>query len=270
LGDGSAGACADSADLGAAAGAGAGAPVGPAAAPAVPGAGRRRIEKRVTAKTKATSSAARPASWAPTTGAPSGRAEVSAAWRAFAFNGEPEPELELGLGDGLRVGKRPEALPPGLSSAPVVGLAAATPGRVPTGSGDVLGMGWMTDAVPFTATVADAFGSLGRLAALPITVSRTDFTADSVAGTIDSAWSCRWADFASIAPRSHDAVPLLLPQPKLNCGVTLDGVACSRMVAFGTFPPLVQAFTTHSAAAPRLLLAWELVISTQRLIFSEP
>ncbi len=78
-----------------------------------------------------------------------------------------------------------------------------------------------------------------------MTVSRTDFTVDAVDGTMDSAWSCRWADFASIAPRSHEAVPLLLPQPKLNCGVTSAGVACSRTVALGMFPPLVQALTTH-------------------------
>jgi hypothetical protein len=144
-----------------------------------------------------------------------------------------------------------------------------TPGRLPTGSGDVVGVGCVTDADPLIATVADALGSAGRLAALPITNSRTDFTADAVAGTMDSAWSCRFADFASIAPRSHDAVPLLLPQPKLNCGVTLAGVACSRMVALGTFPPFVQALTTHSSTAPRLLLAWELVIWTQRLTFAE-
>jgi hypothetical protein len=172
---------------------------------------------------------------------------VSAAWRAFAFNAalEPEAEPELGLGDGLRVGNRPEALPPGLSDAPVVGFVVEMPGRGPTGSGDVLGVGCVTDADPLIATVADAFGSVGRLAALPITVSRTDFTVDAVTGTMDSAWSCRSADFASIAPRSHEAVPLLLPQPKLNCGVTLAGFACSRTVALGTFPPSVQALTTH-------------------------
>jgi hypothetical protein len=177
------------------------------------------------------------------TEAPSGRADVSAAWRAFAFN--PVSELELELGDGLRVGNRPEALPPGLSVAPIVGLVVEMPGRATTGSDDVNGVGDVTDVVPVIATVADALGSLGRLAALPITTSRTDFTVDAVAGTMDSAWSCRSADFASIAPRSQDAVPLLLPQPKLNCGVTLAGVACSRMVALGTFPPFVQALTTH-------------------------
>jgi hypothetical protein len=175
------------------------------------------------------------------TGALSGRAEVSAAWRAFSFNAD----LELGPGDGLRVGKRPEALPPGLSVAPVVGLVREMAGRVPTGRGDVDGAADVTDVDPLTATVADAFGSVGRLPALPITVSWTDFTSDAVTGTMDSACSCRSADFASIAPRSHDAVPLLLPQPKLNCGVTLAGVARSRMVASGTFPPFVQALITH-------------------------
>jgi len=155
---------------------------------------------------------------------------VSATWRALAFT------VALRLGDGLRVGNRFAALPPGLSVGPVVG----TPGSVPTGSGDVAGV-----TVPEIATVADDVGSLGSLAALPITVSRTDVTADAVTGTVDSAWSCRWADFASIAPRSHDAVPSLLPQPKLNVGVTLAGVACSRTIALGTFPPVVQAFTTH-------------------------
>ena len=199
----------------------AGAADGPAAGAAVAGAGRRRMEKRVTARTKATSRAARPASWAPTTGALSGRAEVSAASRAFTF----DALFEFAFGDGLRVGNRPEALPPGLSVVPVVGLVTEMWGRVPTGSGDVDGAGDLTDADPAIATLVDAIGSMGRLAALPITVSRTDFTVDAVMGTMDSAWSCRSADFASIVPRSHEAVPSLLPQPKLNCGVTLAGVA---------------------------------------------
>jgi hypothetical protein len=51
----------------------------------------------------------------------------------------------------------------------------------------------------------------------------------------------------------------LLPQPKLNDGVTLAGVALSRMVESGTFPPVVQALITQSAGSPRLLLARERV-----------
>jgi hypothetical protein len=119
--------------------------------------------------------------------------------------------------------------------------------------------------VPEIWTVADAVGSLGSLAALPITVSLTDFTDDAVAGTFESAWSCRCADVASIAPRSHDAVPSLLPQPKLNFGAALDGVPSSRTIASGMFPPVVQAVTTHWVVAPRLLVDVELVMSTQRL-----
>jgi hypothetical protein len=61
---------------------------------------------------------------------------------------------------------------------------------------------------------------------------------------------------------------LLLPQPKLNCGVTLAGVACNRTVALGTLPPFVHALTSHWSATPRSLVAWERVIWTQRLTFA--
>jgi hypothetical protein len=159
---------------------------------------------------------------------------VSATGRAFAFNVARGPDV------GLRVGNNPEALPPGLRVGLIVGLIVGMPGRLPTASADVTGA-----TEPEIATVADAIGSLGRLAALPITVSRTDVTDDAVMGTLDSAWSCRSADFASIAPRSHDAVPSLLPQPKLNFGAALAGVDCSRTIASGTFPPVVQALNTH-------------------------
>jgi hypothetical protein len=195
---------------------------------------------------------------------------VSAAWRAFALSLLPLLALAVGpepLGDGLSVGNRPDALPPGLSDAPVLELME-TPGSVPTGTGEVDGVGVggvVGVVVPLIATVSAAFGSLIRLAALPMTTSRTDFTVEAVAGTGVSASSCRWADFASIAPRLHDADPSLLPQPKLNRGVTLAGVACRRTVASGRFPPLVQALITHCAAAPCLLLVRTLVIWTQRL-----
>jgi hypothetical protein len=163
------------------------------------------METRVTARMKATTRAARPASWAPAIGAPSGRAEALAAWRAFAL----KAALELGLGvrDGLSVGNRPEALPPGLSVEPAVGLAVETLGSEPTGSGDVDGVGVVTDTDPLIATAAAAFGSLVRLAALPITVSRTVFTVEAVDGTVALTSSWRSTDFASIAPRSHEAVP---------------------------------------------------------------
>jgi hypothetical protein len=245
-----------------------------AADPGVAGTGRRRMEKRVTARTKARARAASPMSEAPRTEAPSGRAVLSETARPFTLLAALEPD------DGWSVGNRPPALPPGLS----VGLMVEViPGRLPTGSsvvvvignadgiGDVDGLGDVDVdvdgvTVPEIWTVADDVGSVGRLAALPVTVSLTDFTDDAVVGTVDSAWSCRWAEFASIPPRLHDAVPSSLPQPKLNFGAALDGVACSRMVASVKSPPVVQAVTTHWVAAPRLLLESAVDISTQRLI----
>jgi hypothetical protein len=213
------------------------------------------MEKRVTARTKARARASSPISEAPRTDAPPGSAVLSATARPFTFLDGLEP------GEGWSVGNRFPALPPGLS----VGLRVVeTPGRSPTGSGDVVvngnedgivdvdGLGdddvvgeVVGVTVPEIWTVEDADGSFDRLAVLPITVNLTDFTDDAVAATFDSAWSCRWADCASIAPRSHDAVPSSLPQPKSNVGPALDGVACRRMVAVGRLPPVAQALTTH-------------------------
>ena len=99
-----------------------------------------------------------------------------------------------------------------------------------------------------------------------MTVRLTDLTDDAVTGTVSCAWSCRGADLASTAPRSHDDVPSALPQPKLKPGAPpLAGVACSRMVASGTFPPVVQALTVHCAEWPRTLLACARATATQRL-----
>lgn len=115
-------------------------------------------------------------------------------------------------------------------------------------------------------TVAAAFGSLARCAVLPVAVRLTDLTVDAFAGTVSCACSCRGADFASTAPRSQEAVPSSLPQPKLNLGVpALAGADRSRRTASGTFPPVVQALTVHWAACPRPLLAWVRVTWTQRL-----
>jgi predicted RecA/RadA family phage recombinase len=215
------------------------------------------MERRVTARTTARARAASPIRDAPRTEAPSGRAVVSATGRPFTLLDALEP------GDGSSVGNRFAALPPGLRVGLVV-VTEETPGRLPTGSGDVVVIGDVVglgvadvevDAdgdglvvgltVPEIWTVADAVGFLVRLAALPVTVSLTDFTDDAVVATVDSAWSCRCADVASIAPRSHDAVPSSLPQPKLNVGATLDGVAASLTIASVRLPPVVQALTTH-------------------------
>jgi hypothetical protein len=212
------------------------------------------MEKRVTARTKARARAASPISEAPTTELPSGRAALSATARPFTLLDGLEP------GDGWSVGNRFPALPPGLSVGLIVETPGRltpgrlTPGRLPTDSGDVVVIGnedGLGDedvvgvTVPEIWTVEDAEGSFDRLAALPTTVNLTDFTDEAVAATFDWAWSCRGADWASIAPRSHDAVPSSLPQPKSNVGPALDGVACRRTVAAGKLPPVVQALTTH-------------------------
>jgi hypothetical protein len=101
---------------------------------------------------------------------------------------------------------------------------------------------------------------------LPMTVKLTDVTVDAVTGTVTSAWSCRGAEFASTAPRSHEDVPSALPQPRVKPGAPpLAGVACNWIVASGTSPPVVQALTVHWAACPRSVLACARATSTQRL-----
>ena len=107
------------------------------------------------------------------TEAPSGKAAVSATDRVTVFL-----SAEV-LGDGLIVGNKPAALPPGVS----VGLGVATSGRLPIGSGDVVAAG-MTG--PVIATTAVASGSVFRWAALPMTVSVTAPTV-AVAGTMTCA-----------------------------------------------------------------------------------
>lgn len=212
------------------------------------------MDMRVTAKTNARPSAARPMSCAPTTEALPGSADVLATARAPAFCDAS------GDGDGWMVGKSPAALPPGLRLGLGAGATPGMPGRLPTGSGEVTVIGVGGSVIVMAAV---ALGSFGRCAALPMTVRLTDVTAVAVAGTVTCACSCRGADFESIAPRSHDDVPSELPQPKLNPGIALAGDAWSLMVASGTFPPVIQALTVQVAASPRWLLAWARAIWTQ-------
>lgn len=146
---------------------------------------RLRTDSLVTARMNPTASAPRPASWAPITGVPSGREEASATGLAFARCATAEPDLPVD-DEGLSVGNRPEALPPGLSLVPAVPLRY---GKAPGESGDVdvvvpgrLGVeAGRPGAV--TCTVTDAFGLLTRLAALAVAVSRTDVTEDALAAT---------------------------------------------------------------------------------------
>jgi hypothetical protein len=114
------------------------------------------------------------------TEAPSGRAAVSATDRVAVFLPLMDVlVLVLVLGEGSIVGNRPAALPPGVS----VALGVGTSGRLPTGSGDVVAAGMMA---PVMAMVAIASGSLFKWAALPMTVSVTEFMVD-VAATVACA-----------------------------------------------------------------------------------
>jgi hypothetical protein len=191
---------------------------------------------------------------------------------AFAFCPLPLPEAEP---DGVRAGNKPAALPPGLNIRSMVLLDRY--GRLPTDSGEVVVSGVPTpvSGVPapagaaVTATVTDATGSTGRYAALAVTVSLTDVTADALAATVACATTSRWGEFASTAPRSHDPVPLWLPQPKLKFGVMLAGEAARWTMASGTLPFCVQALTAHRADSPRVMDVCRLCTATQRLTFAE-
>ena len=93
------------------------------------------MDRRVTASTKARTSADRPATWAPTMEAPSGRAVVFAIGTVCAFLAGLGVLGVLAVGRGLRVGNRFAALPvAGLSE----GFGAGMVGRLPTGRGEVI------------------------------------------------------------------------------------------------------------------------------------
>lgn len=175
----------------------------PLAAAAVPeasaalAAGRRLIDILVTASTNARASTPSPTSWAPTTGAPSGRADVFATVLALALLPCP-PVPPAGVGEGLSVGNSPPALPPGLSVlfmplfmpfTPVVPFMPLTNGKLSTDSGEALTLGLgvgevlgVVTGAAVTEIAADACGSLERFAALAMTVSLTDVTEVAVAG----------------------------------------------------------------------------------------
>jgi len=172
------------------------------------------------------------------------------------------------------------AFPPGLS----VGLVpSVTPGRLPMGSGVVVVIGSVVgvgvadeDDVGEAVVVGDevalggavilteavAFGLWVRSVAVPVTVTVSEVTDEAVVGTVVCAWSCRWADVPSISPRSQEAVPSEVPQPKLNFGVA--PAAFSAMTASLTSPPVDQAVTVQVVAAPRAVDVAAVVISTHR------
>lgn len=131
------------------------------------------------------------------------------------------------------------------------------------GSAELVGLA--ATAVTFVVAVACGSLSLVRFAVLAKAVKRTDVTevAEAATGTLACSW--RWADFASRAPRSHDALPSWLPQPKLKVGFTLVGAVTKRTVASVRSPPWVQAVTVHRAVCPRWMLVFAGCTSTQRL-----
>jgi hypothetical protein len=231
-------------------------------------AGRLRTDSLVTASTNPRASTPSPASWPPTTEAPCESAEVFATGVVLPFwlAGVPAEGSVL----GVSVGNRPAALPPGRSVA--LGRNGKN-GRLPTESGVVPSRGGPTTGAGTTApgggavtfTVELTFGFFGKFAALATTVSRTDVTLVAVTGTATCACSSRLADVTSTAPRSHSAVPSWLPQPTLYLGFRLAGAAARLMVAWGTLPPCVHAFTIHCAACPRAMLVCVGCIATQRL-----
>jgi hypothetical protein len=187
------------------------------------------------------------------------------------------PALPGGSADGVSAGNRPAALPPGLSSGLALG-APTTPGRSPTDSGEVSTPGVVVPGVvgsleleglvagaAVTVVASDTCGSLDTSVATATAVRRTDVTVVADVATVTFACSWRWAELASSAPRSHDALPSWLPQPKLNVGFRLVGAATRRTVASVTLPPVVQAVTVHRAACPRWILVCAGWSATQRL-----
>jgi hypothetical protein len=212
----------------------------------------RRTDTRVIATTKARASTARPAACAPSGKVPFAGSDVSAS--CLMLPGSV-------CGDcGARVGNRPEALPPGLS----VRLGTETPATTP-GVSDVVIPARAGDGR--TVMDADASGSVRRFAALATAVRLTDeAAAAAVRGTGTWAWSCRCAEVASTAPRSHEDVPSLFPQPKLKLAVPLPaGAASSWIVTSGTLPPVAQAATAHWAAWPGCRLCCKGATSTHTL-----
>jgi hypothetical protein len=190
---------------------------------------------------------------------------VSAAGLSLARCATVEPDLPVD-DEGLSVGNRPETSPPGLSLPD----GPLRYGRLSIVSGDDvlpldrLGVVGWPDAV--TCTVTDTVGSLTRLAALAVAVSRTDFTEEAVAATDTPASSCRDDEVESTPPTLQAAFPSWLPQPKLKVGDWLVGTADRRTVASGTLPFCAQTLTIHSAVSPRSMLAWERWTLTHKLV----
>jgi hypothetical protein len=205
----------------------------------------------VIATTKARARTARPTACTPRGKVPFAGADVSASCQV-------RPGAVCG-DCGAIVGNRPEALPPGLTVRP----GAETPAKT-LGNSDVVTPATAGDGR--TVMGAEAAGSVRRFAALAMAVRLTDEPAVAVRGTGTCAWSCRCAEAAFTAPRSHEDVLSLFPQPKLKLAAPLPaGAVSSWIFTSGTLPPNAQAATAHWAAWPGWRLCCKGATSTHTL-----
>lgn len=217
---------------------------------------------------EASASAPSPANCAPVTEASPGSAVVSDMGWAFSV---PRPPAVL-VSAGLRVGNRPEALPPGLSDDNPGAPSADVPvvlryGRLVAGStatlGAVLGLVLVpaealvvpAEAVAAAVTLIEtaATGPFEMPVPLPVTVNLTESTDVAVDGTLTCARSSVFVDVESMVPRLVCADPSPLPAT-VNLGDKLDGVAVSLRAALATLPFSAQTSMSHWAVWPRLML----------------
>lgn len=227
----------------------------------------------------AIASATRPAYWAPSSDASPGSESASERIREVP----PRPLLP----DGLRVGNRDEAFPPGLKLGwtPAPAPVAPTNGSPPTPSLERTPAGVRTPppgvgvppgvrvppavrappAPPAPAGVLAAPGAVTRIGTeafgwvctywpVPVTVSFTDLTDVAEAAMGTRARSCLCWEAESTVPTEHEFVPSL-EQPKVNLGFWLDGEVARWRTTLLTFPPEDHTLTFHRAEWPRATLA---------------
>lgn len=241
------------------------------------------MDSRVTDKTKARARAARPAYCAPITDASAGSA--SATWRVRELL-SPDT-VGRAPEDGLSLGNREEALPPGFSADPL----PLRNGSLPTPSCEVTPLGWGTVvAAPGTAAEevaaeleADADGDADGDAGGAVTVIGSDAFGYGVLTFVPLAVAVSFTDLTEVAdfaictcalngmccvpestvPMEHEFFPFVA-QPELNTGFRLVGAAASVSFTLLTLPPWDHTFTFHWAVWPRATLVSSRCTLTQR------
>jgi hypothetical protein len=126
-------------------------------------------------------------------------------------------------------------------------------------------IGAFDTGVKLAPTGLDGARTAREALATGVTVRLSAVMVVAATGTVTSAWSCRCAELASTAPRSHTDVPFPVPQPKVKMGAPAPVVAPSWILASGTLPPTVQAPTAHWEACPRWTLCCRGAIPTHKL-----